>query len=148
MKTPPSSSRIWKLVNARSGVNVRVFRLSRGRLWSTWKGAPILLVHHVGRKSGTSRVSPVVYLADGDRYVVVASKGGTDKHPAWFHNLVATPVTEIELGDGRRPVRARVVDAAERDELWPLLVDLNPDYDVYQEYAGARIIPVISLDPR
>jgi deazaflavin-dependent oxidoreductase (nitroreductase family) len=148
VKAPPSSSRIWKLVNARSGLNVRVFRLSRGRLWNNWKGAPVLLVHHVGAKSGTPRVSPVVYLADGDRHIVVASKGGTDKHPAWYHNLVATPDTEMELGDGRRPVRARVVDAAEREELWPRLVELNPDYDVYQEQAGSRVIPVISLDPR
>jgi deazaflavin-dependent oxidoreductase (nitroreductase family) len=147
VKTPPSSSRIWKLVNARSALNVRVFRLSRGRLWNNWKGAPILLVHHVGRKSGTSRVSPVVYLADGDRYVVVASKGGTDKHPAWFHNLMAGPETSVEVGRDKRRVRAREANDDERAQLWPRLVEIYSPYESYQRYAGERRIPVVVLEP-
>ena len=109
--------------------------------------APILLLHHVGAKSGTHRVQPLIYLGDGDRLVVVASKGGTDKNPAWFHNLMANPETEVEVGRDRRPVRARKANDEERAALWPRLVEIYPDYADYQTYTE-RTIPVIVLDPR
>jgi len=148
MKPPPSSSSFWKLFTAGTALNMRVYRLSGGKVGGKIKGAPVGLVHHVGAKSGTHRVAPLIYLADGERWVIVASKGGTDKHPAWFHNLKANPDTTIEIGRLKHAVRARVVDDAERSELWPKLVAIYGDYADYQRYAGDRIIPVMSLDPR
>ena len=148
MKTPPSSSPVWKVWNVLTGLNTVLYRRSGGRIGGTMQGAPVILVHHVGAKSGQHRVAPLIHLADGDRHVIVASKGGTDRHPGWFHNLVANPDTEIEVGRRRLPVRARVVDDAERAELWPRLVALYPPYAAYQRQATDRTIPVISLDPR
>jgi deazaflavin-dependent oxidoreductase (nitroreductase family) len=131
-------------------VNIRLFRLTGGRIGGKLPGygSPIILVHHVGRRSGQHRVAPLIALADGDRWVIVASKGGTDRHPAWFHNLKSHPETEIEVGGERVPVEARVLEGEERDRLWPRLVEIYPPYADYQRFAGERRIPVISLDRR
>jgi F420H(2)-dependent quinone reductase len=147
MKPPPSSSPFWKLFNVMARANVAVYRASGGRFGGHMGKAPILLLHHTGRKSGKERVQPLIYLADGDRLVVVASKGGTDKNPAWFHNLMANPETEAEVGRDRRPVRARRAEGEEREALWPRLVDIYPQYADYQTYTE-RTIPVIVLEPR
>jgi F420H(2)-dependent quinone reductase len=147
MKTPPSSSPFWKLFNVATRANIWVYRLSGGRLGNHIGRAPVLLLHHVGAKSGTKRISPLIYLDDGERAVIVASKGGTDKHPAWFHNLMASPDTEIEVGRERRQVRARRADPDERDRLWPRLVEMYPGYADYQRQTS-RQIPVVVLDPR
>jgi F420H(2)-dependent quinone reductase len=148
MKPPPSSSRFWKVFNAGTRLNVMVFRASKGRYGGRIKQLPVLLLHHVGRRSGAARVSPLLYLADGEHLVVVASKGGTDKNPAWFHNLMAAPDTEVELKGGeRRSVRARQADEAEREAYWPRLVERYSDYADYQRYAD-RVIPVVVLEPR
>jgi deazaflavin-dependent oxidoreductase (nitroreductase family) len=150
VKPPPASSPFWKGFEYLTRVNTFLFRRSGGRIGSRipFVGSPIILVHHVGARSGTHRVSPLIGLADGDRWVIVASKGGTDRHPSWFHNLKANPETEIEVGRDRIPVRARVVDEAERARLWPKLVETYPPYEEYQQFAGERRIPVISLDRR
>ena len=145
---PPADSKFWKAFNAAAKLNVVVFRATKGRFGAKMMGAPVGLVHTVGAKSGTKRVQPLIYLEDAGRYVIVASKGGTDKHPAWFHNLKANPETEIEVPGKTVPVRARVVDDAERAELWPRLVGIYKPYDQYQQHAGDRVIPVVSLDPR
>jgi deazaflavin-dependent oxidoreductase (nitroreductase family) len=148
VKPPPSSSPVWKLVNAGARLNVAVFRASKGRFGARMQQLPVLLLHHVGRKSGDPRVTPVLYLADGDRLVIVASKGGTDKNPAWFHNLMAAPETEVELKGGeRRAVRARRATDAEREAYWPRLVER---YSNYADYAGYtdRVLPVVVLEPR
>jgi len=102
-------------------------------------------LHHVGRRSGKARVSPLLYLADGDRLVIVASKGGTDRHPAWFHNLVANPDTTVEVGRERRRVKARQASEKERERLWPGLVEMYPSYATYQSHTD-RLIPVIVLE--
>lgn len=149
-KPPPSSSPFWKLFTGVTKFNTLIYRVSGGRLGNKLPGtqAPIILVHNKGRKSGKVRVAPLIGVEIDGRYVIVASKGGTDKHPAWYHNLVANPETEIEVGRRRIPVTARVVDDAEREELWPQMAAVYPPYDDYQEYAGGRKIPVLSLDPR
>ena len=149
-KPPPSSSPFWKVFGAFTKVNTFVFQKSGGRLGAKipFVGSPIILVHHVGAKSGTHRMTPLIGLADGGRWVIVASKGGTDKNPAWFYNLKANPETEIEVGRDKVAVNARIVDENERAELWPKLVAIYPPYEDYQEFAGPRRIPVISLDPR
>ena len=149
MKAPPSTSPYWKLVNLMSRANVAAYRASGGRLGNHIGKAPVLLVHHVGRRTGTPRVSPVLYLEDGGRLVIVASKGGTDKNPAWYHNLMASPDTEVELGRERRRVRARPATEEERSAYWPRLTAMYPQYDDYQRQAQTdRVIPVVVLEPQ
>src|SRR3954447_12895586 len=123
---PQPGTRLFSVWKAITGQNVRVYRWTGGRVGGSLDGAPVLLLHHVGRKSGEERVAPLVYLADSDDLVIVASMGGTPKHPAWFHNLKAAPDTVVEVKRERRPVRARVADAEEKARLWPRLVELNP----------------------
>ncbi len=133
-----------------AALNRVAYRLSGGRVGGKMpgSGAPIILVHHVGKKSGTERVSPLIGLEDGSRWLIVASKGGTDRNPAWYHNLVASPETEIEVGKDRIPVLARVIEGDEREQAWLKLVEAYPSYADYQVYAEDRVIPVLSLDPR
>jgi deazaflavin-dependent oxidoreductase (nitroreductase family) len=91
-------------------------------------------------------VAPLLYLTDGDDLVVVASKGGTDRHPAWYHNLRAHPDTLVEVGRERRPVHARVPEGAERERLWNRVVEMYKTYESYQRYAGDRQIPLVVLE--
>jgi deazaflavin-dependent oxidoreductase (nitroreductase family) len=147
-KPPPVSSPFWKLWEGFTRVNVGLFRATNGRVGGRVGKAPILLLHHVGAKSGTRRVSPLIYLPDGDDAVIVASKGGVERHPAWFHNLRANPDIEVELPrEGRRAVRARVADDDERARLWPRLVGIYGPYETYQSYT-TRKIPLVVLEPR
>jgi deazaflavin-dependent oxidoreductase (nitroreductase family) len=146
-KPPPPSSPFWKLFGAMTALNTAVFRLTSGRVGGSLGKVKILLLHHVGRRSGKERVTPLNYVADGDKLVVIASKGGVDQHPAWFHNLLAAPETEVELPGGeRRHVRARVAEGAERDRLWQAAVAVYGPYEDYQSYTERRI-PVVVLEP-
>lgn len=129
-------------------LNVRVFRLTRGRVGGSFPftRVKILILHHVGRRSGARRETPLLYVADGDDLAIVASKGGVDKHPAWFHNLTAHPDVEVELPGGeRRRVRARVARGEERERWWALAVADWSAYEDYQSYTD-REIPVVVLD--
>lgn len=134
--------------------NVWLYRRTGGRVGGTWRiGAgrknpvPICLMEHRGRKTGKLRTTPLVYLADGDRVVVVASQAGRPEHPMWYLNLLADPEVTVQIRDQRHPMRARVADPDERAELWPRLVDLYADYDSYQSWTE-RVIPVVVLEPR
>jgi deazaflavin-dependent oxidoreductase (nitroreductase family) len=145
---PPKSGLFWSVFNASTRAHVAAFRLSGGRLGGRAYGAPVLLLHHTGAKSARKRISPLLYMPDGDRMVVVASKGGYPKNPAWFHNLMANPDTEVELPrEGRLAVRARRASPEERRELWPRVVDLYGGYADYQA-STSREIPVVVLDRR
>ena len=142
-----------RVIKVMSAVNVRLYRLTRGRVGGTWRiGAgwrnpvPILLLEHRGRRTGARRTSPLVYLRQGEDLVVVASQAGRPTHPQWFHNLEAEPRATVQVGRRRLAVRARTADPAERARLWPRLVDLYADYDSYQSWAG-REIPVVVLSP-
>ena len=148
MSKPPSAdSPFWKIAHAATRLNVALFRASGGRIGGRIGGAPVLLLHHIGRRSGRARTTPLLYLDDEPNIVVVASKGGTDTHPAWFHNLMAMDSTEIELpGRHRRRVRPRVAESAERDVLWSRLVELYKPYADYATYTHRRI-PVVILAP-
>jgi deazaflavin-dependent oxidoreductase (nitroreductase family) len=107
----------------------------------------MLLLRHVGRKTGQDRVSALLYVPDGDHYAVIASKGGDPKHPGWFHNIVANP-PEIQIGRTRIPVRARVAEGDERARIWAKANDVNKgQYDTYQSRTD-RTIPVVVLEPR
>jgi hypothetical protein len=101
-KAPRSDSPYWKLHRQMARLNKAVFRATGGRLGSTFRGSPVLLLDHVGRRTGQARTSPLIYLDDAPDLVVVASKGGTDDHPAWFHNLMAQDTAEVELPGGVR----------------------------------------------
>lgn len=128
-----------------------VYRRSSGKLGGHlpgWPAARILLLDHVGAKSGLKRTSPLLYHEDGDVVAVVASKAGQPTHPAWFHNLKATPDTMIQIGETVRDVRARVATEEERDRLWPKFVAFYPGYDFFQRNAQGRKIPIVILDPR
>jgi len=101
----------------------------------------------VGAKSGEARTSPLIYGVDGENLIIIASKGGYPKHPAWYHNLMAHPDATVQVGSERRAVHARVAAGEERDRLWVLMVGVYRDYDSYQSRAE-REIPVVVLEPR
>jgi deazaflavin-dependent oxidoreductase (nitroreductase family) len=133
--------------NLLTGTQSLLFRVSGGRLANKWKGRnPIVLLDHVGAKSGKKRTSPLAYMEDGENLVIVASRGGSDRHPGWFHNLRANPITTAQVGKRRIEVVARVAGEAERDRLWPRLVAENPDYGEYEELTDRRF-PVVILTP-
>jgi deazaflavin-dependent oxidoreductase (nitroreductase family) len=107
----------------------------------------MLLLDHVGARSAVKRSTPLVYIRDGENVVVVGSKGGHPRHPAWFHNLTANPDATIQIGVSRHAVRARVADPSERARLWPKALETYPGYAGYQERT-AREIPLVILEPR
>lgn len=128
-------------------LNIWLYRATGGRVGGRFPGgAPVLLLTSVGRRSGLERTVPLLYLEDGDRLVVVASQGGMPTHPDWYHNVVAHPRVEVEVGRRVREMVARVADEAERAELWPRLVAVYRGYDDYQARTERRI-PVVVLDP-
>ena len=127
---------------------IEEFRANAGSVGGPFEGRPMLLLHHTGARTGTERTSPLVYLPDGDRYVIFASKGGAPTNPDWFHNLIAHPDVWIEVGTRTLRVHARVAEGDERDELWREQVRRIPAFGDYQARAGARTIPVLVLERR
>ena len=139
---------MWRLFYLGTDVHTLLYRLSRGLVGHRMPGMPaMLLLDHVGAKSGKARTTPLVYIEDGDAFVIVASKGGHPKHPAWFHNLRANPETTIQVGSRRIPVTARVATDAERERLWPEVVRAYSGYEGYQRRTD-RKIPLVILEPR
>jgi deazaflavin-dependent oxidoreductase (nitroreductase family) len=123
---------------------IEEFRASGGKAGGIFEGKPLVLVHHTGAKSGTERIAPLVPLLEGDRIFIFASKGGAPTNPDWYHNLVANPQTEVELGTDRLPVTARVLTGAERDDVYGKQVAAQPQFGDYQKNT-TRVIPVIEL---
>jgi len=122
------------------------FRANAGRVGGPFDGMTLLLLHHVGAKSGAARVNPLVYQRDGDRYVIVASKAGAPTNPDWYHNLMANPHTTIEVGSETVDVHASEASGAERERLYQEIATRSPQF---AEYAAKtdRVIPVILLTP-
>jgi deazaflavin-dependent oxidoreductase (nitroreductase family) len=127
--------------------HVRVYRETGGERGYRWRGTTILLLSTRGRTSGESRTTPLIHLTDGDRWVIVASKGGSPEHPAWYENLLAEPDAEIEVKDQLIPVRASTAAGDERARLWSLMTEVWPAYDEYQARTD-REIPVVVLTRR
>jgi deazaflavin-dependent oxidoreductase (nitroreductase family) len=121
------------------------FRANGGRVSGMFEGADMILVHHVGAKSGTERVTPLVHFPEDDqRTIIVASAGGAPKHPAWFHNLKANPKIEVEVGTETYTVAAEEVTGAERDELWERITAKASGFADYQAKTE-RTIPLVRL---
>jgi F420H(2)-dependent quinone reductase len=140
--------RSWPLLRRMMGLHTIVYRATNGLVGHRVPGGPsMLLLDHVGAKSGVKRTSPLLYLDDGPNLVIIASKGGHPRQPAWFHNLRANPETTVQVGSERRPVRARVATPEERRRLWPRAVKAYGNYAQYQRRTG-RQIPVVILEPR
>jgi deazaflavin-dependent oxidoreductase (nitroreductase family) len=122
------------------------FRSNQGVVGGIWQGTPLLLLHHTGAKSGMSRVNPVAYLPDDQRYMIWAANGGAPNHPAWYHNLTAHPNTRIEVGNETIDVAAEETTGAERERLWATATERYPQLI---EAAGktSRVIPMMILVP-
>jgi deazaflavin-dependent oxidoreductase (nitroreductase family) len=122
------------------------FRANEGRVGGQFDGAPLLLLHHTGRKSGTERVAPMMYMQVGDAFAVFASKAGADDDPDWFRNLLANPDTSIEVGTRTVKVRARALEGDEREPIWTTQKERYPGFQEY-ENKTSRVIPVVLLEP-
>jgi deazaflavin-dependent oxidoreductase (nitroreductase family) len=126
---------------------INEFRDNSGHVGGSFESMPLLLLHHVGAKSGTDRVSPVAYLEDGGRYAIFASKAGAPENPAWYHNLMAHPETEIELGGETIEVVASEAGGEERDRIYAEQASRLPQFGEY-ESKTTRKIPVVLLTPK
>jgi deazaflavin-dependent oxidoreductase (nitroreductase family) len=126
--------------------NIAEFRANHGRVSGQFEGAPLVILHTVGARSGKPRTNIMMYEADGDRYLVFASKAGADDNPAWYWNLKANPDVRIEVGDDIVDVHATELEGDERDQQYALQAERNPGFADYQRKTS-RTIPVVALSP-
>lgn len=136
-------AKAWNVITT---LHVRAYRMTGGRVGGRTMGVPTLLLEHVGRRSGRRRTTPLLYIRDGANLVIVASRGGSEATPAWYHNLRANPEVTVQVGSERRRVRARTAPPDERARLWPRVVEAYRDYETYQRRTD-REIPVVVLEP-
>lgn len=136
----------WFLVNIGNRIDPFLMRATRGRVKTTLN-APTVLLTHTGAKSGERRTTPLAYFTSGDEVVLIASRGGSARHPAWYHNVRANPEVELWSGGVGGPYRARVAEGEERERLWSLATSYYPGFAKYQERAGERRIPVVICSP-
>lgn len=125
---------------------IEEFRANSGKVGGPFEGAPLLLLHTTGAKTGREHVTPVMYRALDGGYAVFASKAGAPSNPAWYHNLVANPDVRAEIGAQTLPLRARVADDAEREPIWSAQKREYPGFEEYEEKTS-RQIPVVILEP-
>jgi deazaflavin-dependent oxidoreductase (nitroreductase family) len=121
------------------------FRANGGKVGGMFDGVPMLLLTTTGAKSGLPRVAPLAYTTDGDRLVVIASKGGAPTHPDWYHNLLANPTARVEVGTEAFAARATVAEGAVRDRLFDAMAAKMPNFAEYQR-STTRRIPVVVLE--
>jgi deazaflavin-dependent oxidoreductase (nitroreductase family) len=134
------------MINLFGMVQVFVFRFTHGNGMAFMRGMPILLLNTVGRKSGKKRTTPLMFIRDGDNYVITASNNGSDKHPAWYHNIKGSAQIEIEVPGKHIEAVPSIASEAEKERLWPQLVALAPFFDGYRK-GTSRSIPMILLRP-
>jgi len=125
--------------------HMRRYLASGGQDGHVWEGVTTLLLTTTGRRSGESRTTPLIYGRDGDRYLVVASRGGAPKHPSWYENLVARPLVQVQVMADRFTARARTATAAEKPARWKMMATIWPPYDEYQART-TREIPLVILE--
>ena len=133
-------------VNDWNKAAIAEFRANGGKVGGQFAGRSLLLLHTTGAKSGQLRINPLVYGTDGDRLVVVASKGGAPTHPDWYHNIVANPRVTVEVGTKQFQARATIATEPERTRLFDQMAAMMPGYAEYQR-STTRILPVIILTP-
>jgi deazaflavin-dependent oxidoreductase (nitroreductase family) len=136
----------WFLVNIGNRIDPYLMKASGGRVKSTIN-APTVLLTHTGAKSGSRRTTPLAYFTDGDKVVLIASRGGHRNHPSWYFNVTANPEVELWTKGGGGRYRAREAEGEERQRLWNLATRFYPGFASYQERAGDRRIPVIVCEP-
>ncbi|ATA27647.1 hypothetical protein MLM_0757 [Mycobacterium lepraemurium] len=129
-----------------SRVNTWMYRVSRGKWGGAFQKRPVALLTTTGRKTGQPRVSPLLYLREGNRVILVASQGGRDKRPLWYLNLEANPKVSVQIKDEVLQLQARDATPEERDQYWPKLVAMYPSFEGYQSRTD-RVIPVVICDP-
>ncbi len=134
------------VVSDRNQGIIEEFRANEGRVGGHFAGRTLLLLHTVGAKSGKERINPVAYVKDGDRFVIIASKGGAPTNPDWYYNLLAHPLVSVEVGTEQFRVRAAVTSEPERTRLYDKMVQMMPGFDEYRKKT-TRVIPVITLTP-
>jgi deazaflavin-dependent oxidoreductase (nitroreductase family) len=120
------------------------FRANSGKVGGRFAGRTLLLLHTVGAKSKQERINPVAYITDGDRLVIIASKGGAPTNPDWYHNLVVHPLVTVEVGTEQFQVQAEVASEPERTRLYNKMAEVSPGFAEYQRKT-TRVIPVITL---
>lgn len=125
---------------------IEEFRTNGGKVGGPFEGAPLLLLHHVGAKSGIERVSPLMYQTVEDGYAVFASKQGADTNPDWLHNIVANPETTVEVGSDTVTVRARLAEGDEHDRIWTKQKGIAPQFAEYEQRTAREVIPVVVLE--
>lgn len=124
---------------------IKEFRENEGKVGGPFEGAPMILIHHLGAKTGSERVTPLMYFPQDDgSLIIIASKAGAPDNPDWFHNVRANPRFDVEVGTETFPVEADVLPREERDALWPSLVETAPGFGDYEKKTD-RIIPVVRL---
>jgi deazaflavin-dependent oxidoreductase (nitroreductase family) len=128
-------------------IQIVVYRLTNGRVMATVRGMPVLLLTTVGRKTKKARTTPLMYIRDGESYVVTASNNGRDRYPSWFHNLQASPQGEIEVAGAKLEVTTSVASPTEYERLWPQLVARAPFFEGYRKRTS-RPIPMLILKER
>lgn len=126
---------------------IEEFRANEGKVGGNFAGKPLLLLHTTGAKSGEERVNPVAYTKDGDKLVVIASKGGAPTHPDWYHNIVAHPEVTVEVGTEKIEATASIANEPERRRLYDEMIKIMPGFADYEKKT-TRSIPVIVLTPR
>ena len=126
---------------------IEEFRANDGKVGGTFAGTPLLLLHHLGARTRTKRISPLVYQKVDDSYAIFASKGGADTNPDWYHNILAHPETEVEVGNDRVAVVARVAVGDEHDRIWERQVQVYPAFGQYLAKTVRVSIPVLVLEP-
>ncbi len=123
---------------------IEEFRANGGKVGGPFDSAPMLLLTTTGAKSGHPRVAPLVYTTDGDRIVIIASKGGAPTHPDWYHNIAAHPEVTVEVGGEKFPARAEIAPEPERTRLFDAQAEIMPGFREYQNNT-TRVIPVVTI---
>ncbi|BBY19333.1 nitroreductase family deazaflavin-dependent oxidoreductase [Mycolicibacterium litorale] len=148
-KSPPSrlnSPAADFFIKWMSRGNTLLYKATGGRVGGTFGKAPVALLTTMGRKTGEPRVSPLLFLRDGDRVILVASRGGSDKHPMWYLNLRANPKVQVQIKDEVLALTARAATEEERAHYWPKLTAMYPNFDDYQSWTD-RVIPIVVCEP-
>ena len=124
---------------------IKEFHDNGGKVGGPFEGRTLLLLHSKGARSGQTRINPLAYMVEGDRFIVFASKSGAPTNPDWYHNLIANPEVTIEVGAETLPARATILEGEERDRMWARVVELMPGFGDYEKKTD-RTIPAIALE--